>query len=165
MNRLKTKRNVLITLLISMIFSTFTTKIEANESKNEKEQRPKKELIEPEAIKLECNGQKYFAYTPENAKIIVMMIEHYHLLWSYSLSLEKDIVSYELELTTVYNEVFMWKELTMRSDERGDLYLGMYKKTNEKLLKLQDKSKYKWIPWTLAAIEAIAFGIYAGVKH
>ena len=140
--------------MILSISLTITTNSEANE------ERPEKELLEPKAqFVTSCGGEIDMAYDKEGAVQISHLVTDYHLLWSYSLSLEKEIESLKRDLLFSERNIILWKIKSDNEKNRGNLYFDLYEKRNKKALKLARKDKLKWIPWAIIAAKTIALAL------
>lgn len=137
---------------------TFSTKTEANE-------KPKQHLVEPKAqLITDCSGKRYMGFDMDDAVLLSHIITDYHLLWSYSESLEEDIGSLKLELKAEQQSTILWMNWAKKNEKRGNLYLTMYEKRNRQALKLEKRNKLKWIPWAIIGLETIAFSIFIAAR-
>jgi len=135
------------------MLSTFSTKTEAK--------RPSNRLTEPEALLITtCSGEKFMGFDKDGAVQLSHIIIDYHLLWSYSLSLEQEIKSLKKELILSEKNANSWKTMALNNKSKSDFYSELYNKRNDQILKMEKKNKYKWVPWTLAGIEAIILSIF-----
>lgn len=133
---------------------------------SEANERPQKEYLEPEAVKVvDVSGNEFVCYKPKDGVTVARIFVDYHTLWSYALSLEQEKKTFKTEISLLEKKAYLWEYTAVEMKERGDLYLESFKSENEALMKMSEdrykKQKWAWLPWSLTAVVAIAFGVTA----
>lgn len=113
-------------------------------------------------------GVEYKAYTLQEYKQLAHLILDYHLLWSYSLSLEAEIESWKREKIDWKLRVETWKEAAEVQRSRGDQLSELFDAEHALRLKLEKNQRaLGWVPWALVVVESVAIGIlgvYSGAQ-
>lgn len=131
-------------------------------------ERPNAHRVEPIGRTITHEGVEYKAYTLQEYKQLAHLILDYHLLWSYSLSLELEIESWKREKTDWKLRVETWKEAAEVQKSRGDQLSKLFDAEHALRLKIEKSHRtLGWIPWALVVVESVAIGVlgvYSGAQ-
>jgi len=135
---------------------------------DDKPERPSAHRFEPIGQTIVHEGVEYKAYTLEEYKRLAHLILDYHLLWTYSLSLELEIESWKREKKDWQLRVETWKESAEVQKARGDQLSETFDAEHALRLRIEKQQRtLGWVPWALVVVESIAIGIlgvYSGAQ-